>query len=135
VSRTDPRLIDDGKELARAGLVHRVALPDGEGPFPTVLMLHGRAGNEDVMWIFAPAVPEGWLLVAPRGIVEDPYRARPLAHSWRVMDFVAALPELYNADLSRLYLMGFSPRSTSLTCRWAPSWISSPRFPSYTMPI
>jgi phospholipase/carboxylesterase len=25
-----------------------------------------------------------------------------------VMDFVAALPELYNADLSRLYLMGFS---------------------------
>jgi phospholipase/carboxylesterase len=123
VSRNDPHLVDQGKELARAGLVHRVAEPEGEGPFPTLVMLHGRAGNEDVMWIFAQAVPEGWLVVAPRGIVEDPWGG----YSWRVregeewptlnqfdvpvgavMDFVATLPELYNADLSRLYLMGFS---------------------------
>lgn len=123
MSRSDPQLVDGGKGLARAGLVHRVAAPEGDGPFPTVVMLHGRAGNEDVMWIFATTVPEGWLLVAPRGIVEDPWGG----YSWRIreteewptltqfdvpvgaiMDFIAALPELYNADLSRLYLMGFS---------------------------
>jgi phospholipase/carboxylesterase len=86
-------------------------------------MLHGRAANEDVMWIFAPTVPEEWLLVAPRAIVPDPQGG----FSWRlqrrdewptltefdvpvgaIVDFITALPELYNADLSRLYLMGFS---------------------------
>ena len=86
-------------------------------------MLHGRAGSEDNMWIFGTTVPKGWLLVAPRGIVQDPWGG----YSWRireteewpalnqfdvpvgaVMDFIAALPELYNADLARLYLMGFS---------------------------
>lgn len=123
MTRTDPRLIDQGSALTRAGLVHRVALPEGEGPFSTVVMMHGRAGNEDNMWIFASTVPEGWLLVAPRGIVEDPWGG----YSWRVreseewptlnqfdvpvgavMDFIASLAELYDADLSRLYLMGFS---------------------------
>jgi phospholipase/carboxylesterase len=123
MSRTDPRLIDQGPAFACAGLIHRVAEPEGEGPFPTVVMLHGRAGSEDNMWIFGGTVPKGWLLVAPRGIVEDPWGG----YSWRVreseewptlnqfdvpvgavMDFIAVLPELYNADLSQLYLMGFS---------------------------
>ncbi len=123
MSRREPRLVDQGKELARAGLVHRVAEPEGEGPFPTLVMLHGLAGNEEVMWVFAQTAPAGWLLVAPRAIVDDPSGG----YSWRVrgkddwptlnqfdapvgavMDFISALPELYNADLSRLYLMGFS---------------------------
>jgi phospholipase/carboxylesterase len=86
-------------------------------------MLHGRAGNEDVMWIFARAVPEDWLLVAPRAIKKDPAGG----YSWRirerdewptlvqfdvpvgaVVDFVQALPDLYNADLENVCLMGFS---------------------------
>ena len=122
-TRTDPRLVDAGEALTRAGLAHRVAVPAGSGPHPTVVMLHGRAGNEDVMWIFARALPEGWLLVAPRAIKKDPAGG----YSWRlrerdewptlvqfdvpvgaVVDFVQALPELYNADLGNLYLMGFS---------------------------
>lgn len=123
MSRNDPRLVDGGEALRRAGLVHRVAQPEGEGPFPTVVMLHGRAGKEEVMWVFAPTVPEGWLLVAPRAIVEDPQGG----YSWRIrdteewptltqfdvpvgaiMDFIGALPALYNADPGRIYLMGFS---------------------------
>lgn len=120
---SEPRLVDQGEELRRAGLVHRLAQPNGAGPHPTVVMLHGRSGNEDVMWIFARAVPQEWLLVAPRAIKEDPAGG----YSWRirekeewpslvefdvpvgaVIDFIEALPELYGADLDHLYLMGFS---------------------------
>ena len=123
MARTDPRLIESGEAVERAGLVHRVATVDGDGPHPTVLLIHGRRGTEDVMWVFARAVPDEWLLVAPRAIKEDP----PDGYSWRIREsdewptleqfdepvaalseFIQALPELYNADLSRLYLMGFS---------------------------
>ncbi|MDX1687306.1 MAG: alpha/beta fold hydrolase [Candidatus Promineifilaceae bacterium] len=119
----DPRLVEKGDDFRRAGLLHRVSAPDGPGPHPTVVMLHGRAGNEDVMWIFARALAPEWLLVAPRAIKEDPAGG----YSWRVreqdewptlvqfdvavgavVDFIHALPELYGADLDHVYLMGFS---------------------------
>jgi phospholipase/carboxylesterase len=123
MTRTDPQLIENGAAAERAGLAHRVAPVEGEGPHPTVVMIHGRSGNEDVMWVFARALPADWLLVAPRAIKEDPDGG----YSWRIResdewptleqfdeavaalgDFIQALPELYNADLSRLYLIGFS---------------------------
>lgn len=123
MNENEPRLIDSGDAVERARLVHRVQQPSGEGPHPTVLMLHGRSGNEDVMWIFGRAVPDGWLQVAPRAIKEDPAGG----YSWRirekeewpalpefdvpvgaVVDFIHMLPELYGADLENLYLMGFS---------------------------
>ena len=103
--------------------MHRVREGTGDGPYPTIVMLHGRSGNEEVMWIFERAVPKGWLLVAPRAIKEDPRGG----YSWRIreeedwpslpafdvpvgaiVDFVNTLPDLYNADLQNLYLMGFS---------------------------
>ena len=123
MAQNEPRLIESGQALQRAGFVHRVLQPPGDGPHPTVLMLHGRSGNEEVMWVFARAVPDDWLLVAPRAIKEDPRGG----YSWRireeeewptlaefdepvaeVVDFIHRLPELYNADLENLYLMGFS---------------------------
>jgi phospholipase/carboxylesterase len=86
-------------------------------------MLHGRSGDEDAMWIFSRALPEEWLAVAPRGIKEDPEggyawhpRQRdewpPLRHFDNavaaVVEFIESLPELYDADPDRIYLMGFS---------------------------
>jgi phospholipase/carboxylesterase len=86
-------------------------------------MLHGRSGDEDVMWIFARALPKDWLIVAPRGIRRDPaggfdWRPRGI-DEWPTLDqfdeavtavagFIRTLPHLYNADPNHIYLMGFS---------------------------
>ncbi|MFQ5398315.1 MAG: alpha/beta hydrolase [Anaerolineae bacterium] len=118
-----PQLISEGPAVTAAGLVHRVWQPAAPGPHPTVVMLHGRSGNEDVMWIFARTAPETWLMVAPRGIKRDPRggyawhpRGRdewPALHQFddavaAVVRFIRALPPLYGADPARIYLMGFS---------------------------
>lgn len=118
-----PQLIETGEAFTKAGLVHRVLQPEAEGPRPTAVLLHGRAGNEEVMWVFGRTLPPGWLLVAPRAIKDDPdggYSWHPRQpDTWpslsefdeavtAVTHFIQALPSLYNADPSRIYLMGFS---------------------------
>jgi phospholipase/carboxylesterase len=117
-----PQPADEGA-IAATGLVHTVWEPEASGPHPTVVMLHGRAGNEKVMWIFARTVPHTWLIVAPRAPVADPdggysWRLRqgnewPALPAFReavraVSRFLSRLPALYNADSERVYLMGFS---------------------------
>lgn len=119
----EPQHVTDGPALATSGLVHRVWEPSNPGPHPTVVMVHGRSGSEDVMWIFKRATPAEWLLVAPRAPLTDPRGG----YSWDVrgdgqwpqvddllpgavalLDFIHALPDLYGADEENLYLMGFS---------------------------
>jgi len=104
------------------GLTHRVRIPDTVGPHPTVVMLHGRFGNEDVMWVFADTLPSHWLLISPRGLREDGdgYSWHPrLPDEWpclydfdeavtAVTHFIHTLPKEYNADPRQIYLMGFS---------------------------
>ncbi len=118
-----PRLVADGPILAATGLIHRVQQPDTPGPHPTIVLLHGRSGNEDVMWLLARALPAGCLVVAPRAIVADPdggyawHPRRP--HEWpalpvfnhavtAVAQFVRVLPLAYEADPARIFVMGFS---------------------------
>lgn len=118
-----PQLVESERAYDMAGLVHRVLVPDGAVPHPTVVMLHGLRGNEDVMWIFQRALPKGWLVAAPRAIKADPvggYGWHPRQpDEWpalvmfdeavtAVVRFIKALPELYGADPERIYLMGFS---------------------------
>ncbi len=119
----EPRLVADGRAVAESGLVHRVWEPPRPVPHKTVVMLHGRSGTEDVMWIFAKTLPPHWLMVAPRAIKTDPAGG----YAWRLRDqdewptlaqfdeavtavvqFIHALPRLYNADPEHIYLMGFS---------------------------
>lgn len=118
-----PRLVDNGSELRETGLVHRVLQPATPGPYPTVVMLHGRKGNEDVTWIFRPTIPRHWLIIAPRAVIAEPSGG----YSWmlqqsddwpttndfspvvdKLQHFLGALPGLYNADADRIYLLGFS---------------------------
>jgi phospholipase/carboxylesterase len=118
-----PQLIDDGPELHEAGLVHRFLMPEGPGPYPTGVLIHGRFGNDEVMWVFRRAMPRPWFLVAPRAIVAERNGSFSWLHQtldyWpEVTDFNEAveamthflsyLPRLYNADPDRIYLMGFS---------------------------
>jgi phospholipase/carboxylesterase len=118
-----PKLITAVHVINQVGLIHRVWQPPGEGPLPTAVLLHGRSGDENVMWVFARTAPQGWLQVAPRGIKPD----RDGGYAWHprgqdewpalaefdeavtaVTRFIHALPTLYNADPARIYLMGFS---------------------------
>ena len=118
-----PHLIDSGPSLESTGLIHRLSKTPTAGPHPCVVMLHGRSGSEDAMWVFARALPTNWLVVSPRGIKPDPAggfawhpRQRdewpPLAMFEEAVEavagFIGALPSAYGADPSKIYLMGFS---------------------------
>ncbi len=119
---SNPKLVTDGPAFGTTGLVHRVQQPTTAGPYAAVVMLHGRFGNEDVMWLFAQTVPADWLILAPRGLHEDGegYSWHPrLPDEWPCLDeleravtavthFIHALPRQYHANPQRIYLMGFS---------------------------
>ncbi len=119
----DSRLVASGPAFDLAGLLHRVREPAAPGPHRAVVMLHGRGGDENVMWVFARTVPVEWLLVAPRAIKTDPdggYAWHPRKpDEWPpltmfdeavavVVKLIHALPQLYDADPGHIYLMGFS---------------------------
>lgn len=101
----------------------RLRRPDGIGPFPVILMLHGWTGDEDAMWVFAGRLPLNYLLLAPRA----PFPAPAGGFSWQpemahrraglVDDFRSAIQALEGllhqeyipyADFSHLRLVGFS---------------------------
>ena len=118
-----PLLINEGSALKETGLVHRVRQPDGPGPHPTTVLLHGRSGGEDAMWIFSQTLPPGWLILSPRGIKPDPsggFAWHPRQRDeWPPLDtfseavqvissFIRSLPAVYGADPDQIYLMGFS---------------------------
>lgn len=142
MANSEPRLADNAA-VAKSGLIHRLVEPLTAGPHPTVVMLHGRGGNEDVMWIFRRVLPKDWLIVAPRGPKVDPgggYAWHPRQpDEWpslatfdeavaTVVKFIQALPELYDADPSRVYLMGFSQGA-------ATSYATAMRFPGLVQGI
>src|SRR5512143_3327901 len=54
-------------------------IPEGPGPHPFGLMLHGWTGDENSMWVFASRLPENCWLVAPRA----PYLSPLGGFSWR----------------------------------------------------
>lgn len=126
-----PILIDSGQALEASGLVHRVWEPDTDGPHPTIVMLQGRSGNEDVTWVFARTLPKEWLIVTPRALYEDPrggysWDLKP-SGDWpdtasfdpgvdKLETFLTALPQLYNADPDQLYLLGFSQGAAVSYC-------------------
>jgi phospholipase/carboxylesterase len=111
-----------GELISVGGWVMRKHQPEGGGPFPVVLMLHGWTGDENVMWVFASRLPKNALLVAPRGI----YSTAGGGYSWHpdlskiwpwVNDFLPAVEALLRtlssnnfpeADLSELHIVGFS---------------------------
>lgn len=124
------------EEIEESGLSHRVYLPEGAGEggrrHPLVLMVHGRAGNESVMWVFSKALESTKpIVVAPQAPIADPIGGfswwlmahdpdseSPAPSSTAMEDlripleqleqFIACLPQLYPVDLSEVYGFGFS---------------------------
>ncbi len=120
---TGPLLVAEGSIYETVGLIHRVQKPAGPGPHRAVVMLHGRGGDENIMWVFASTTPKNWLLVAPRGLKPDPDggyswlpRRRDEWPSLALFDeavaavarLIRALPGAHNVDPDHIYLMGFS---------------------------
>ena len=103
-------------------LVVSFRMPDGKGPHPVLLMLHGWTGSEQSMWIFSNRLPEDHLLIAPRGIFTAPLGG----YGWHeyhknglptVEEFYPAIGELYellnvnyfpSGEFSEIKLTGFS---------------------------
>lgn len=96
--------------------------PEGTGPFPVQLMLHGWAGDESSMWVFASRLLKNSLIIAPRGL----FTTQSVGFSWHpelpkpwpwINDFSTAVEALYNkitanyfpkGDFSELHISGFS---------------------------
>lgn len=124
------------EEIEKTGLVHRVYLPEGAGgdtPRPMVVMVHGRAGSSQVMWVFSKALERlKPIVVSPQANIPDikdgfswwpvhaplsadasaALRAERLNEVERgvllARDFIDRAVTHYNADPSRLYIIGFS---------------------------
>ncbi len=109
-----------------SGLIHYAHIPPAASlakPVPLVVMVHGRQGDESVMWIFKPALPPGVAVVAPRAPLTaaegflwfssqngplTPAPAGLAAAQNRLETFIESLPYLYPVDPNRLILIGFS---------------------------
>jgi phospholipase/carboxylesterase len=121
--------------------VMRIRQPDGQGPFPVLLLIHGWTGDENSMWVFAPRLPKNALLIAPRGLYTTqgggyswyPKLSKPLPWfddllpaSHRLFDLLS--PQNFPAaDFSSLHLVGFS-QGAALAYIMAiqyPAWVAS----------
>lgn len=109
-------------------LLHTAHVPAGEGPFPTVLALHGWGASGHDLLGLAPMLAGGKLLViCPQGEVEVPVGPGMTGYGWfplrqglaprpdefqaaaeQLREFLDAAVERYPIDPGRLLLLGFS---------------------------
>lgn len=96
--------------------------PQGDGPHPLVLLLHGWTGDENSMWIFSSRLPERFWLAAPRGLFSAPEGGYgwidKRLNTWpHIQEFSPAVEAIFDllkpshfpgADLTHLYMIGFS---------------------------
>lgn len=59
------------ESASKAGLQYKYLL-DSAPESPLIFLVHGRAGNYDVMWTFKRCVPQGWNIIAPQAPLPDP---------------------------------------------------------------
>lgn len=111
-------------------LLHTLHQPAGNGPFPTILVLHGYGANAHDLFGLAPHLLGGQALVlAPQGPLEVPLdpQGRLTGYAWfpltlsqppsgadvakgiaAAQTFLDAAIEKYPVDEDRLALLGFS---------------------------
>lgn len=119
-------------------LVHTAHVPAGEGPFPTVIALHGWGASAHDLLGLAPLLHGGGALVlCPQGPVEVPVGPGMTGHGWfplepgkppdpeefrkgagALREFFAAARERYPVDPERVVLLGFS-QGGAMAYEWA----------------
>jgi len=109
-------------------LIHTAYQPSGEGPFPTVLTLHGRGANAMDLLGLAPYLCSGkFLMICPQGPLETPIGPGMTGYAWYPMSmggppdvdailssrreleaFIEGCLASYPIDRKKLALLGFS---------------------------
>ena len=109
-------------------LIHTIYQPDGAGPHPTVLTLHGRGANAFDLLGLAPYLCNGKLLmICPQGPLETPIGPNAVGYAWYPMSmggppavdtmlesssklsvFLNECVKCYPIDPQRLAVLGFS---------------------------
>jgi phospholipase/carboxylesterase len=108
---------------AALSLVHRTVIPrKGDGPYPTLIALHGRGSDEGDLLGLAPYLDDRLLWISPRAPLDLPpgyewYRlasiGQPVEPTFakalrQVNQFVDEALAAYPVDRQRVFLFGFS---------------------------
>jgi phospholipase/carboxylesterase len=88
-------------------LIHTLYRPAGDGPFPTLLTLHGRGANAFDLLGLAPYVCSGkFLMICPQGPLETPIGAEAVGYAWYPMS-MGGPPDVESILASRRKLQLF----------------------------
>ena len=109
-------------------LAHTIYEPNGEGPFPTILTLHGRGANAFDLLGLAPHICGGkFLILCPQGPLETPVAPDIMGYAWypmslggppdvaailssrqKLQNFLDESLQRYPIDAKKLVVLGFS---------------------------
>jgi phospholipase/carboxylesterase len=109
-------------------LIHTLYEPDGAGPHPAILTLHGRGANAFDLLSLAPYLCGGkFMMICPQGLLETPIGPDAVGYAWFPMsmggppDVAAILSSQklllafldqclarYSIDAKKLVVLGFS---------------------------
>jgi phospholipase/carboxylesterase len=109
-------------------LAQTIYEPTGEGPFPTILTLHGRGANAFDLLGLAPHICGGkFLVICPEGPLETPIAPDTMGYSWypmsmggppdvaailssrqQLQNFLEECLQRYPIDQKKLVVLGFS---------------------------
>jgi len=109
-------------------LIHTLYQPEGNGPFPTILTIHGRGANAFDLLGLAPYLCGGrFLMLCPQGPLETPIGPEAVGYAWypmsmggppdveailssreKLLVFLDECLKSYPVDPKKLVALGFS---------------------------
>ncbi|HEY6997905.1 MAG TPA: prolyl oligopeptidase family serine peptidase [Candidatus Binatia bacterium] len=109
-------------------LIHTLYQPSGQGPFPTLLTIHGRGANAFDLLGLAPHFCSGrFMVICPQAPLETPIGPETVGYAWypmsmggppdidailtsrqRLQAFLEECLKTYSIDPRRLGIIGFS---------------------------
>jgi phospholipase/carboxylesterase len=126
-----PSIEASTEAIEQTGLYHRVYRPEGSTKTPLVVLVHGRAGDAKVMWVFSKMLAgKNVTVVSPQGFVPDEIggfswwdvslsrenEGENLAEKLTLLNapldklksFIESASKIYNTDPGNVITAGFS---------------------------